>query len=46
MGNLFARHVSPLDVEAMSWGQLRYWGHWHTLMAEAEIEGAARAQGH
>jgi len=40
MGNLFSRGVQPLDLEKMSFGQLKYWNEWHSKVSRAERDAA------
>ena len=34
--NLFSRRVSPLELEVMTYAQLRFWNGAHEAMARAE----------
>jgi len=36
MGLLFGRGVSPLDLQALSYPELKYWGEWAQAYNEAE----------
>jgi hypothetical protein len=37
MGNLFFRRVQPSEIEAMTYGKMKYWNEWHKRMEAAEI---------
>ena len=41
MGPLFFRGASPLEIESMSFGQIRYWHGWHEAMKRAEAKALA-----
>ncbi len=38
MGNLFSRKVSLSEIEAMTYGRMKYWNGWHKVMAKKESE--------
>lgn len=44
-GNLFARGVSPLEIESMRYDQLKYWNGWNEKMREAEQKVIDSAKG-
>jgi hypothetical protein len=36
MGDLFHYKVSPTEIENMTFGSMKYWDEWYTLMKEEE----------
>ena len=36
MGNLFYRGVSPAEIKAMKFKELRYWSDWHEVIEKAK----------
>lgn len=36
MGNLFYRRVSPAEIKAMKFKELKYWNGWHEILANEE----------
>jgi hypothetical protein len=38
MGNLFYRGATPMEIESMTFSQLRYWNRWHEVIAKADRE--------
>ena len=36
VGNLFYRRVSPAEITAMGYVEMKYWNEWHELMVREE----------
>jgi len=44
MGNLFYRGVSTVEINNMSYFEMKDWNNWHEIIADAQTKAVKKAQ--